>query len=157
MWFYWRWKDHFLIPKNLWPGLLPVDRDRSRSTGPVDRCAQTCIATLAGGPIDRPGQPLESSALWIWPRSTGRSTGRELLLSVSRPRSTVDRQRASALCIQASVDRRIDRWHNDLKSDRRPVDRQQDLLLSWPPTVIFWKPINWGSLRLFWIRFEVDF
>ena len=63
----------------------PCQRSVDRA---VDRHAQTCTACLTGGPIDRPGRPPESSALWKWPRLTERSTGRELLLSVSRPRST---------------------------------------------------------------------
>ena len=98
-----------------------------RSTGMVDRCAQTCTTSLARGPVDRPGRSAESSAL----------------------------------CIQASVDRVVDRWHNGRNFDRWPVDRavdrQQRPLLIWPPTVIFWEPINWGSLGLFSTRFEVSF
>ena len=44
------------------------------------------------------------------------------------------------------------RWPVD-----RPVDRQQNLLLSWLPTASFWSPIKWGSLGLFYTRFQEGF
>ena len=78
-------RSSFKSLKNLYSGLLPVDRTVDRAVTDVHKCARPC---LAGGPVDRPDRPPESSALWIWPRSTGRSTGRELLLSVSKPRYT---------------------------------------------------------------------
>ena len=55
--------------------VLTVDQTSGRSTGPVDRCAQTCTACLASRPVDRAVDRPKSSALWIWPRSIGRSTG----------------------------------------------------------------------------------
>ena len=89
MGFFGRQIDKFLIPKYNLACLLPVDRTidrgKSRSTGPVDWRAQTCMAVWTGGPVDRAVDRPESSALWKWPRSTGRPTGRELLLSVSSP------------------------------------------------------------------------
>ena len=135
--------------KDVGPGLLPVDRtvdrDRSRSTGPVDRCAQMCTVCLAGGPVDRPGRLPENTALWIWPRSTGRSTGRELLLSISRPRST-GRSTGGTTIGNPTV-------------GGRPAGRpKQGILLSWTPTAIFFRPINWGCfLQDFWKVFKLVF
>ena len=67
---------------------LPVDR-------PVDRGhfqrAKLSAVDWVGQPAYLPGLLGQSTrrstvqALWKWPRSTGRSTGRELLLSVSSP------------------------------------------------------------------------
>ena len=78
----------FYSLKNDFSGLLSVDRTvhraRGRSTGRSIDVHKRAWLCLAGGPVDRPGRPPESSALWIWPQSTCR----ELLLSVSRPRST---------------------------------------------------------------------
>ena len=83
-------------------------------------------------------------------RSTGRSTE-----TVGRPvRSTDVHKRAQAIWLEgrstarelcsldlAPVDRAVDRWHNDQKSDRWPVDRavdrQQHQLLIWPVTTSF--------------------
>ena len=96
-----------------------------------------------------------------WASRPTRSTARELCsLDLAPVDRAVDRQRASALCIQASVDRVVDRGTtvgNPTIGGRRPVDRQQDFLLSWTPTVIFFRPINWGCFGLFSIRFEESF
>ena len=77
-------------------------------------------ASLAGGPVDRP----ESSALWKGP---GRPGGRP--------------DRESALCIQATVDRPVDRGSNCQKSDHwqstGPIDRQPSGLLIWPQRLVF--------------------
>ena len=84
----------------MWPGLLPVDRlvdqDRSRSIGSVDRCAQTCTTTLAGGPVDRQRALLSGSG-------PGRPDGRP----------------AESFCslYPGLVDRAVDRWHNGQKFD----------------------------------------
>ena len=84
-----------------------------------------------------------------WPyRLEGQSTGsvdcQRALLSGSGPDRPGSRSaKSSALCIHASVD--------------QAVDRQQRQLLIWPPTAIFWEPINWGSLGLFSTRFKVGF
>ena len=87
-----------------WTGLLPVDwtvdRCKSRSTGLVDRRAQACMPAWAGGPIDRAVDRPESSALWKWPRSTGRSTGRELSLYPVPIDRAVDRPESRSLCFQ---------------------------------------------------------
>ena len=118
-----------------------LDQVFCRSTGPVDRCAQTCT-TLFGWRADRPT----------------RSIARELCyLDLALVDWAVERQSASTLCIQATVNRPVDRWHNSQKSDRWPVDRQQHQLLSWPPTAIFWEPINWASLGLFLQDFKSAF
>ena len=113
-----------------------VDRVRSRSTGLVDRCAQTCTALFG----------------WTAGRPT-RSTAREFCSLDLAPGPGGRLAESSALCIQASVDPPVDRWHNGQKSDRwlvdRAVDRQQGILLSWPPTAIFWEPINWVPLDYF--------
>ena len=107
----------FLIPITVGPGLLPVDRPvdrgRSRLTGPVNRHAQTCMATWAGRPVDRLGRPLESFALWNWPRSTAESCCSLYLVT---------------------VDRAVDRWLNGHKNDRWPVDWKDISALSRLPT-----------------------
>ena len=114
-----------------------VDRSRCRSTGPVDRRAQDMHTALPGGPVDRPGRPPESSALWKWPQSTGR----ELLLSVSRPRS-IGRSTAGPTVRNLTVDR----------STGRSTDRS-----FWLPTASFSSPINWGFWGLFYTRFSSGF
>ena len=124
-------KTKFLIPKI-------CDLTFCRSTGLVDRCAQTCTGHLAGGP--------ESSALWIWPRSTGRSTGRELCYlypGLGRPRgrptkSTPLSGGGRSTDSFGPIDRAVDQRHNGHKNDRWPVDRAVDrkgsFALSWLPT-----------------------
>ena len=64
-----------------WPstGHRTIDQVRSQSIGRSIDAHKRAQPRLAGGPVDRP----ESSALWIWPRSTGRSTGQRALLSGS--------------------------------------------------------------------------
>ena len=93
-----------------------IDRDRSRSTAPVNQCVQTCTASLAGGPVDRPGRP---------------------------PRELCSLDPAS---VDWAVDRwhndqKSYRWHNGRKSDSwsvdRAVDRQQSFLLSCPQQLVF--------------------
>ena len=99
-------KTKFLIPKICDLAFCwSVDRDRSRSTGLVDRCAQTCTGHLAKGAVDRQRTLLSGSG----PCRLG-----------GRPADS------SALCIQASVDRAFDRWHNGRKSDSWPIDRAVD-------------------------------
>ena len=114
MGFYLCQNNKFSFPKNVLSGFCrstgPVDRARSRSTDSVDRRAQTCTSVwLEGrstGTVDRP----ESSALWKGPGRPGGRPGGE-----------------PALCIQAMVDRPVDRGSNGQKSDRwrstGPVDR----------------------------------
>jgi len=125
-----------------WTGLLPVDHPvgwpSQKSIGrAVDRCAHICTAKG---------------------RSTAQSTARKPLLSENGPvDQTVDRW---VICL-AMIDRLVDRWHNGQKSDHWPidraVDRQQSRLLIWTPTANFWRPIYWGSLGLFYIRFQKSF
>ena len=107
------------------PSLKSVDRA-------VDRCAQTCTALFGW----RAGRPTRSTARELYyldlARSTGRSTGRELLLSVSRPRSTG-------------------------RSTGGITVGNQIVLLSWTPTTIFFRPIYWGYFGLFYIRFLESF
>ena len=102
-------KTKFLIPKYVtWPSAgRPDGRPRQKS-------------------IDRSGQPMctnvHRSFGWRAGRPT-RSTVREFCsMDLAPVDRAVDRQRASALCIQASVDR----WHISQKSDRWPVDRVVD-------------------------------
>ena len=107
MGFFRRQKAKSFNPLKLSPGCLPVDRTvdrgRRRSTGPVDRCAQTCTSQMAERPIDRVGRPPESicslkmalvdrsvdrQRVLLSVSSSGRSSGRsfrESLLSGSRP------------------------------------------------------------------------
>ena len=108
---------------------IMLDLAVCRSTGSVDRCAQTCTSHLAGRPVYRPGRPPESFALWIWPRSTGRSTGRELLFSVSRSRST-NRSTGGTIVRNLTVVSPVD-WPVDQDLDTKsksslPVDRPVD-------------------------------
>ena len=112
------------------------------------------------------GRPMYTDVHGMFGWRTGRptrSTARELCsLDLALVNRAVDRQRASALCIQASVDWSVDRWHNSQKSDRWPVDqavvRQQSFLLSWTPTAIFLRPINWGYFSQdFWRVFKLVF
>ena len=77
----------------------------TRSTDVHRRACQFWQEGRPTDPVDRP----ESSALWKAP--------------VDR---AVDRTERLALCILASVDRPVDRWHNGLKYDRWPVDREVD-------------------------------
>ena len=79
-----------------------------------------------------------------------RSTVQRALLSGKAP---VDRTERLALCILASVDRPVDWWHNGLKYDRWPVDRQ----LCQTPTASFSEHINWEFGHCFSPRFLVDF
>ena len=78
-----------------------VGRPGSRPTC-TDVHAKFWLEGQSTDPVDRP----ESSALWKGP---GRPDGE------------------SALCIQATVDRPVDRWLNGQKSDRWPVDQAVDL------------------------------
>ena len=104
-----------------------------RSTD-VHKCAQPLwLVGRSTDPVDHP----ESCALWIWPRSTRRSTGR------SKPRHGRPGGRPTGC--------------NGQKFDRWPVDRPQHQLLSWPATASFWEPIKWDSLGLFSIRFQESF
>ena len=82
MGFYQSQNTKFSIPKmscsDFCRSTGPVDRARSRSTELVDRRAQNVHASLAGGPVDRIGQPPESFCSLESPCRPGRSTGREL-------------------------------------------------------------------------------
>jgi len=117
-------KTKFLIPKICWPGL--------RRSNDVHKM---CTAIWLKGRST--ARSPESFTLWIWPRLTGRSTGR------SNPKHGRPVGCNGQKC---------DRWPVD-----RPVNGQQYLLLSWPPTASFWEPIKWGSLGLFKTRFWVGF
>ena len=88
-----------------------------------------------------------------WVGRLGRSTARELCsLDLALVDRAVDRQRASALCIQASVDRGT--TVGNLTVGDRPTGRPTaGFLLSWTPTDIFFRPINWGCFGLFSTRF----
>ena len=136
--------DQVFNPRNSCPGFClstgPVDRARSRSTGSVDRRAQTCTPVwLEGrstGTVDRP----ESSALWKGP---GRPGGRP--------------DRKSAICIQATVDRPVDRWLNVInltvgRSTGWSTDRP-----TWLSTASFSSSINWGFWGLFLSGFLQQF
>ena len=115
----------------------PVDRARSRSIGrstDVHKRAQP----RAGRPHSRPPESLCS--LKMAPVDRAVDWQRDLL-SLSRLRSTGS----------------VDRLFNGQKSDRWSIDRQQDLLLSWPPTATFWEPIKGASLGLFSTSFKVGF
>jgi len=70
--FFRRQKLKFSIPISVGPGCLPIDWGRSRSTGPVDRCAQTCTQPRLGGRLTGLVDRQRASALWKWPWSTGR-------------------------------------------------------------------------------------
>ena len=95
----------FSIPIIVGPGCLPVDRGRSRPTGPIDGRTQTCTQ----------------------PRLGGQLTVRELLLSGNGPGRPPGRPaESSALCFQCPVDRPIDWWLNGHNYDRWPVDRPVD-------------------------------
>ena len=78
-----------------------------------------------------------------WAVRPGSQPVQRALLSGNGPGRPAE---SSALCIQATVDRPVDRWLNAQKSDRWPVDRvvdrQQTRLLIWPATVSFVKPIK---------------
>jgi len=93
--------------------------------------------------VGRPVRSTDVHSLFGWRAGRlTRSTARDLCsLDLAPVDWAVDRQRASALCIQASADRAVDLWHNGQKSDRWPidraVDRQQSFLLSCTPTAIF--------------------
>ena len=106
----------------------PVDRVWSRSTGSVDRRAQTCTPLCTGerstGSVDRPG---ELCSLEISVDRTGRPT--ESLLSAPVGRST-----------GGSNGRIFDRWRST-----GPVDRQ-----CWQnPTASFLAAYKLGFLSLF--------
>ena len=76
--------------------------------------------------IDRSGRPMcidVHRTIWLEDRSTARELCSLEMAPVNR---AVDRQRASALCFQASVNRPVDRWHNGRKFDRWPIDRAVD-------------------------------
>ena len=95
------------------PGCLPVDRTvdqgRRRSTGPIDRCVQTCTSQKAGGPVDRADRPPESL---LSENGPGRPNGRL----------------AESCCslFPVPVDRAVDRWLNGHKNDCWLVDRAVD-------------------------------
>ena len=116
-------KTKFSIPKFLFPG-------------------------FSGRPTGRPSSEV------------GRPGGRPTCTDVhnqfwqeGRPTDPVDRPESSALCIQTSVDRVVDWWHNGLKYDRWPVDRQV-----WQtPTASFWQPIYLGVWPLFFNKILGEF
>ena len=147
-------KIKFLIPKNIVFGFC---RSTARSTGQSTDVHKTCTPCLAGGPVDRPGRPPESRG------STGRSTGRECLLSVSRLRSTGRSTGGSTVENLTAVGRPGGRpvGYNGKKYDRwlvdRLVDRQQSFLLTLTLAASFWESINWDCFRLFYIRFLESF
>ena len=127
----------------------PVDRGRSQSTGPVNRRAQTCTQPWDGGPVDRAVNRPESSAIWKWPRSTGR----ELLLSAHSPGRPGGRPTESRCSLfPGPVARAVDRWHNCHKNDRWPVARAVDRKvisdLSWLPTGRILRGYKYPSFEL---------
>ena len=138
MGFFRRQKDKFLIPIIAGPGPLPVDqmvdRCRSQSTGPVNRRAQTCTAAWADGPVDRAVDRRESSALWKWPRPTGRSTGR-------------------ALCIQSRSTGRYTGGTTVIFMTVGPVDRKGKNALSCCQRA----EILWGYKYPIWVGFSTSF
>ena len=112
-----------------------VDRGRSRSTGPVNRCARTCTC-LIGWRAGRPTQsttrelcslemvPVDRQRVLLSVSSSDRPGGRparEPLLSSSRPGRPDGRSVAQR--------HKNDRWPVD-----RPVDRKGISALSWLPT-----------------------
>ena len=142
MGFYQRKNTKFSIPKNIVLGFCRptepgVERpSRSTTPGSVDRHAQTCTPCLAGGPVDRPDRPPESSALWKWPQSNGRSTGRELCSLFSghgRPGWST----AGSMVRNLTVGR---------STDSRPG-------CSFAPTASFSSLYIWGVCGLFYLRF----
>ena len=80
--------------------------------------------------VDRAGRPTCTDVHASSGRRAGRSTRstvQRALLSEKAPVDrAADRTERLALCILASVDRPVDRWHNGLKYDRWPVDRTVD-------------------------------
>ena len=98
----------------------PVDRVRSRSTESIDRHAQACTPSLAGGPVDRQ----RASAIWKAPVD-----------QAGRP--------AESVCslFQATVDRGSNGQKSDHWWSTGPVDRQPSGLLIWPQRLVFEKPI----------------
>ena len=130
-------------PQNFRPGLLPVDESEVGWPGGRPMCTKRAQPVWLNGrstgrstamaPVDRPVDRPESFALWIWPRSTGQSTGR------SKPRH------GRLLGRPAGCNgKKFDRWPVD-----PPVDRQQTFLLSLPPTASFWSLFIWGCFGLF--------
>ena len=103
--------------KSLKPVFWPsTSRPSQRS---VDRCAQTCTALFGW----RAGRRTRSIARELCSLNlTGRSTGIELLLFVSRPWSTG----------RSTDGQKSDRWPVN-----RAVDRQQEFLLSCPQWLVF--------------------
>ena len=85
-----------------------------RSTGPVDR-QRALLSVPEARSADRP---------------TAAPTVRKMIVG-GRPGGRPDRE--PALCIQATVDRPVDRWPNGQKSDRWPVSRAVDRQLILAP------------------------
>ena len=104
-----------------------------RSTDVHRRAQGFWLLGRSTDPVDRP----ESSAIWIWPRSTRQSTGR------LKPKIGRLGDRPAGCNGQ-----KFDCWPVD-----QAVDRQQDFLLCLSPMASFWRPIYWGCFGLFWQDF----
>ena len=81
--------------------------------------------------VGQPGRSTDvhrrARQFWQEAGRPNRSIVQRALLSGKAPADrAVDRTERLALCILASVDRPVDRWHNGLKYDRWPVDRAID-------------------------------
>ena len=106
-----------------------------RSTDVHRRARLVWLEGRSTEPVDR-----QKATLWIWPRSTGR----ELLLSVSRPRST-GRSTDGTTLRNLTVGR----------STGQSTDSRKVAELS--PTASFWSLFIWGCFGLFSIRFQESF
>ena len=83
-------------------GCLPVDRS-GRPT-----CTQPRLGGRSTGSVDRQ----RASALWKWPQSTGRSTGRELCSlypGLGRPAGRPTSPTVENMTVEPPVDRPVDR------------------------------------------------
>ena len=138
----------------------PVDRRQSKIALSVDWavnrhvpkyiCApwstgqSTDCKSFALGPIDRPGRPTESLALWLG--KTVDPVDRYPQRSEIRPLA-VDRQKIFLLYFSQWPESKI--WPLAVN---QPVDRQKDFLLDFFPTAIFCFVFFWAFFqRLFWV------
>ena len=129
-----------------WPSAgRPHGRPSQRSVDrAVDWCAQTCTTLFGWGAGRPPDRPPESSALWIWPRSTRWSTGGELCSlypGLGRPSGRPMAQRSEI-------------WPLAGRSSGRPTAEKFAEL---SPTASFWSLFIWGYFGLFFIRFLGEF
>ena len=107
----------------------------SPSAGRPSRSTDACTSCLAGGPVDRPSRPPESSALWKCLWSTWRSTGQRACSLYSAPvKRVVDWPESRCSLDPGSIDWAVNWRHNGHKYDRWPVDRKGKNAFSWLPT-----------------------